>query len=98
MNEMAVQRLVQYVENMPQPEISWPKHWFDEICFSKWAAEELIQSILDHPTIPAQDTVEEFALKMLAYSSISDEKALGGIFSIAAQFAWDCLENLIPLY
>lgn len=91
-NEIAVISLSDYLYETREPEVSWPDHWFEEICFSRWAAEELIHAILDHPMVCADETVEKFAIKMTAYSALSDGTDAGRIFSIAAKFAYKTLE------
>lgn len=91
-NDMAVHALIEYLEESDTPEVYWSQHWFEEISFSRWAAEELINAILDHPMVSAEDTIEEFAIKMTAYSSLSDGTDAGRIFSIAAKFAYESLE------
>lgn len=94
MNDAVVQTIIEYLENSETPELYWPKHWFEEVCFSRWAAEELVNLILDHPLVPAEDTIYEFAVKMTAYAAVSDGKEAGRIFSIAEKFAWECLESV----
>lgn len=91
-NDMVVQALVEYLEESDTPELYWPKHWSEEVCFSRWAADELINAILDHPMASADDIIEEFAIKMTAFSVRSDGTDAGRIFSIAAQFAYETLE------
>lgn len=83
MNETVVQAILGYLESSEPPGIDWPRHWFEEVCFSRWAAEELVNLILDHPLVPAEDTIDEFAIKMTAYAATSDGKEAGRIFSIA---------------
>ena len=64
MNEAAVRTIIEYLENSDAPELYWPQQWFEEVCFSRWAAEELINAILDHPMAPAKDTIEERILEL----------------------------------
>lgn len=91
-NDVAIQALFEYLCESDEPELYWPDHWFEEVCFSRWAAGELINAILDHPMVPADETIEEFAIKMTAYSALSDGTDAGRIFSIAAKFAYETLE------
>lgn len=91
-NDTAIQAFIEYLEESDAPEANWPRCRFEEACFSRWAAGELIHAILDCPTVPAKNTIEEFAIKMTAYSSLSDGMYAGRIFSIAAQFAHEALE------
>ena len=57
MNEAAVRTIIEYLENSDAPELYWPQQWFEEVSFSRCAAEELINAILDHPMAPAKDTI-----------------------------------------
>ena len=79
--------------SMP-PEIWWPQHWFEDLSFSRWAAEELIEEIMSHPTTPAEDTIWLFALKMSAYQAASRDRPAERIFAIAADFANEFLDNI----
>ncbi len=94
MNEAAVRTIIEYLENSDAPELYWPQQWFEEVCFSRWAAEELINAILDHPMAPAEDTIEEFIIKMEVYASMSEGRDCGRIFSIAAETAAELLESI----
>lgn len=91
-NDAVSQALIEYLEESDTPESYWPQHWFEEVCFSRWAAGELIEAIMDHPMVSADETIEAFAIKMLAFSSLSDGTDAGRIFSIAAKFAYEILE------
>lgn len=93
MNETVVQAILGYLESSEPPGIDWPRHWFEEVWLFPMGCGELDQLILDHLG-PAEDTIDEFAIKMTAYAATSDGKEAGRIFSIAATFAWECLENI----
>lgn len=90
-NDAAVQALLDYLRESNEPEIFWPRHHFEESCFSRWAAWEMIEAILDHPFDDPEDVIEEFTMKMVIFSSIADGTDEGRIFSIAADFADECL-------
>jgi hypothetical protein len=76
------------------PGSDWPQHEAEEVSFSKWAMEELVQQVWDHPWTMASDTVEEFALKMEVYAATSVTDAQRRIFKIAAETAWETLEGI----
>ena len=90
-NDAAVQALLDYLNESDAPEIYWPRHHFEESCFSRWAAWEMIEAIMDHPMKDPEDVIEEFAIKMVLFSSIADGTDEGRILSIAADFADECL-------
>ena len=61
-NDTAVQALLDYLNESDEPEIYWPRHHFEESCFSRWAAWEMIEAIMDHPMKDPEDVIEEFAI------------------------------------
>lgn len=89
-NSIVTRALLEYLEESEQ-ELYWPQTSFEESCFSRWAAVELINAIMDHPMVPAEDTIEEFAIKMHAYSALSNDADTMRLFLIAANFAYDTL-------
>lgn len=93
-NNIATQAILEYLEESDVPELYWPRHRFEEVCFSRWAAEELLNAILDHPLVSAEDTIEEFAIKMEIYFSLSVGKDAERIFSIAAKTAWEIFDSI----
>lgn len=91
-NDMAVQALIEFLYETEEPQLGWPEDEFAEVSFSRWAAGELITAIMDHPMVSAEDTIEEFAIKMLAFSCAEQGTRAGRIFSIASKFAYETLE------
>ena len=92
MNEVVVQALIEYLNDSEEPDAFWPEHWFVEVSTSRWIAGELINAILDHPMTPAEDTMEELAIKMTDYHADSDGTNAERIFSIAERCLWEWLE------
>lgn len=95
-NETAVIALSEYLCHMDESCVL--DNNFEELCFSKWAASELINAIMDHPLNSAVDTIEEFAIKMLSYSVLSSNAEVRRIFEIAANFAYDTLDIFLEEY
>lgn len=89
---MAIESLIQYLCDSPEPEVYWQDHWFEEVCFSRWAAIELINAIMDHPMVSAMKTIEKFASKMDAFWTAADGTDAEKIFMYAAEFAWGTLD------
>lgn len=94
MNETAIGALFDYLAKEPEPQVEWPESEFEQSTYSRWAAGELIDMLTDHPLEPAEDVVFDFIMKMTACMVISGEKPAGIPFSIAADFAYNCLETL----
>ena len=65
---------------------------FDEVTIARWTAGELIQRIADHPNTPAEDSIESFALKMMAFRTAAEGRPTERIFSIASECALEWLE------
>lgn len=93
-NDNAVQALLNYLEKSNEPDIFLSRHDFEELCFSRWAASELIEAIMDHPFHDPEDVIDEFAVKMAYFSYVADGTDEGLIFSIACDFADECLTLL----
>lgn len=93
MNDQAIRTIIDYSnEHLFEPDSKWPQHEFELRSYSRWAAFEIVQRIMDHPKTPARNTVEEFLIKMLYYSSLSDGTKPGTVYSIAIYTAEDILE------
>ena len=91
-NDMAIHALIEFLYETEEPQISWPDDEFEEVSFSRWTAGELIHAIMDHPMVSAEDTIEEFALKMYVFSCMENGRKAGRIFSIGSKFAYETLE------
>ena len=61
MNEQAILFLMEVLNGFEEPPRSdWPRHEAEEVSFSRWAVEELLQQVWDHPWTLASETVERF--------------------------------------
>lgn len=97
-NDSVVYTLIRFLYETGEPEVYWPQHWFEEVSFTRWAAGELMEAIMDNPMVSAMDTIEEFAIKMTAYQATSDGTDAGKIFKYAADFAYETLDILREEY
>lgn len=66
----------------------------EEITFSHWAIDEILNLVWDHPFVLASDTVEEFTLKLQIYAITSVTEDQKRIFTIAANTALKLLEEI----
>ena len=73
---------------------SWPESEKQEITFSHWTLNEILDLVWDHPFTLASDTIEEFALRLQVYEVTSVTEDQKRIFSIAAKTAWKLLEEI----
>ena len=50
MNEVAICKIMSYIENnLFEPGYLWDKHIFKERSYSRWAAYEILERIMDNP-------------------------------------------------
>lgn len=94
-NEKAIIMIIAYInEHLFEPGSNWPKHWFDGRVYSRWAANEILERVMDHPHISAFDTIEEFYFKMNLFSAYSSDEKIDSIFLVALETASDILDML----
>lgn len=92
MNEVAIQEIMNYVEeNLFEPQKNWPKDIFEERAYSRWAAFELIDRIMDHPLDPPDMIIENFIFEMIKLSHNTENREKCRIFSIASDVAEDII-------
>lgn len=93
MNETVAQALLDYL-NEDGPQVTWPEYEFEDVCYSRWAAVELVNALLDHPLDSPDLTIRNFADKMSRFSCVKEDTVAERIFLTAAEFAYMCLETL----
>jgi hypothetical protein len=88
MNDYVVKELTDLYKSESPPMTSYFSDEAMGRSISLWALGEIIDAILDHPFVPAWDTINQFEIKMISFAAIGrqDEDALM-IFSIAADVA-----------
>lgn len=96
MNDRVLTSLLTILEKWysEPPRSDWPQHEAEEITFSRWAIEEMINQIWDHPWTLASETIENFASRLEIYEATSKTDIQGRIFKIAAETAWTLLEGI----
>lgn len=95
MNERAILFLMSILNGFEDPPGSdWPQHEAEEVTFSRWALEELLQEVWDHPWTLASETVERFALKLELFSETCNTDKQHRIFKIAAETVWEFLDDI----
>ena len=96
-NERALLAIVAAIEEYPNDRPynnSCPDHEKEVITFSRWALEEILNLVWDHPWTLASDVVENFALQCQIYELSSELPDQKRIFSIAAKTALELLEDI----
>lgn len=65
MNDVVVTTVMQYInEHLFEPRINWSKVEFRRRTYSRWAAYEIIELLMNHPFDDSELVVEDFILKM----------------------------------
>lgn len=82
-----------YIEDYyPEPPFNWYTELFEEMTYSRWAALEIVEQLMDHPLDPPEDVVGNFLLKVALYSQVVGTPVQQRIFSIAEDTAEDVLQ------
>ncbi len=95
MNEKTLMAMVSALDDYPGPPYSGLSQCeIENIIFSRWAVEESINLVWDHPWTLASDTIESFAVKLEAYVATAATEHQKQIFTIAAKSAWKLLADI----
>ncbi len=97
MNEKAYTVMLTWIDSFEESCVDWgnlTEQEYEEIIFSKWALEEMLQLVWDRPWTPATETVLKFGLTMLDCASKACTDEQKKIFQQAAATAWELLENI----
>lgn len=88
MNEVAVEIIQEYIqENLFKPALSWDSCEFEKRSYSHWAANEILNRVMDHPMDDPLDVVENFIFEMAMYARYGENEHRGFIFHTAAETA-----------
>lgn len=80
-------------ENLFAPGPHWPKSAIMERSYERWAVDEILLAIMDHPMTKADLVIEGFILKMELFLHMSEEPTNNYIFQVAENTA----ETLLSL-
>ena len=83
MNDEVVTTIFRYLEEyLFEPMKNWPKEEFEKRSYERWAAYEIVESLIDHPFATADMVIDEFILKMIFFAHLAKEKKQQFIFAI----------------
>lgn len=95
MYEEAVRKILECLdENLFEPNIKWSDYEFERQSYSRWAAYEIMNRMMDHPCDIPEIAAEEFLYTMATFAAITDEPKKRRIFEIARDTANDILTIL----
>ena len=78
-------------ENLFEPSYFWPDQSFEERSYSRWAACEIWERLLDRPREDPDLIVANFMFEMALFANSTDDSTKKRIFSIARDTAEDIL-------
>jgi hypothetical protein len=83
MNDEAVTTIFRYLEEcIFEPTKNWPKEEFEKRSYERWAAYEIVESLMDNPFTTADTVIDEFILKMICFAHLAKEQKQQFIFAI----------------
>lgn len=97
MNEKACDVIALWLEGFDESYIdphNLTEQEYHEVTYSKWALEEILQLVSDHPWTLASETILWFGLQMLACGANAGTNEQKMIFRTAAETAWELLESI----
>ena len=88
MNDEAIQKIMNYTNmHLFEPGENWPKAAIMERSYERWAVDEILLAIMDHPMTEADLVIEGFILKMELFLYLSENPANNHIFQVAENTA-----------
>lgn len=95
MYEESISVIVDYIENsIGEIDDIWPEHIFEYRANERWAANEILERVMDSPFDDPEIVVEEFFLEMCLYERQTTFEHKKKIFSIAKTTAEKILIHL----
>lgn len=97
MTEVAIGEIQRYLEDtLFEPGNDWPSYIFERRSYARWAAFELLNRLMDHPTEDPVTIVEAFMVEMDIYSyTKEDDTKKSFMFSTARDVAENVLYLLV---
>ena len=100
-DERQINTIIEYMEGIPIPTSSYPPRIFEDVTYTKWAAEEILIYILAHNEWTVMKSVENFKKKMKRYLNRAMNRNYGyeiaPIFEIAIRTAEDISDILYAM-
>lgn len=88
MNDEVIQKIMNYTnDHLFEPGENWPKSAIMERSYERWAVDEILLAIMDHPMTEADLVIEGFILKMELFLHMSEEPTNNYIFQVAENTA-----------
>lgn len=92
MNEVEVITVMNYIDDqLFEPKINWPREEFRRRSYSRWAAYEILELVLNRPFNSATELIEDFIIEMWYFLYIAPNEKSSYKFLIAMDVAEDIL-------
>lgn len=97
MDDRDVLKVVRYIENcIPSPNIKESKECFKSHSYSRWAANEILERMIDEAmklpphisgeeSLSATDVIDYFIMEMEYYSDITSNRDMKKMFDVAGE-------------
>lgn len=95
-NNSMVHVIIEYIASIGEPTQRWPEMEFEKASYTRWAATEVLEYVLDNPDHTVIRSVEEFYQMCWDYSMLSLNES-NFIFDIAKDTAGNILEILYAM-
>lgn len=95
MNERALLAITDILKGYARPPgFNWPDHEKEKATFGRWALEEILLLVWDHPQTLASETIERFAMRLELFTAMAVTETQNRIFAVASEAAWDLFEKI----
>ena len=86
MNEIAIDIVLDYIDHeLFEPDYKWPDHIFEHRTYSRWAAYEILERIMDHPYDNPDILIEQFWFEICSVLNDDLDSKKEEMFSIAKE-------------
>lgn len=86
MNEVAIDIVLNYIDrSLFEPDHKWPDYIFEHRTYSRWAAYEVLERIMDHPYDDPSIVIEGFWFEICSILNDDLDPKKQKMFSIAKQ-------------
>lgn len=95
MHRIAELVIQDYILDLKEPRCNWKKSCFEQLSYSRWAANEVLKYVKKHRNRPTIDVLKEFIAKMDIYATFNEDTTI--TFLIAKDVASDILDIFLAM-
>lgn len=97
-DERMINIIIEYMEGVPVPTSTWPESKFREASYSRSAADEILQFVLEHQEWSVVRSVEEFrsmVMKFMEKPTYNDDATY--VFNVSYRVSLDISDILMAM-